>query len=133
LDTLGWFFAQAEQAARAYGARALTIVRTTAAAISELVDDILARRQRNLSFEIDGHHFGVPSWLTDAAGTVGKIGLDLGAAYARPYLLGAGITGEMLGLVEEELQSEGFSLGPLAKAGQSLTAGMAAAKKKSTS
>jgi hypothetical protein len=135
LDTLGWFFAQAEQIARSYGARALTIVRTTTAAISELVDDILARQQRNLSFDIDGHHLAIPSWLTDAAGTAGKIGLDLGAAYARPYLLGAGITSEMLGLVEQELNSEGYSLGPLAKPGQSVTSGMAAIanKKKSAS
>src|SRR6201999_4331293 len=92
LDTLGWFFAQAEQVARGYGARALTIVRTTAAAIADLIDDILARHQhqlnqpRNLSFEVDGRHFAVPSWLTSAASTVGKIGIDLGAAYARPYL-----------------------------------------------
>jgi hypothetical protein len=126
LDTLGWFFAQAEQVARVYGARALTIVRTTAAAISELVDDILARQQRNLSFEVGGQHFGIPSWLTDAAGTVGKIGLDLGAAYARPYLLGAGVTNEMLGLVEQELNAEGFSLGPLSKPGQSVTSATSA-------
>ena len=125
LDTLGWFFAQAEEVARGYGARALTIVRTTAAAIADLVDDILARQQRNLSLDIGGTHIGIPSWLTDAAGTVGKIGLDIGAAYARPYLLGAGITNEMLGLVEQELNSEGYSLGPLSKPGQSITSGLA--------
>jgi hypothetical protein len=134
LDTLGWFFAQAEQVARTYGGRALTIVRTTAAAIADLVDDVLARQQRNLSFDIGGSHFSLPSWLTDAAGTVGKIGLDVGAAYARPYLLGAGITGEMLNLVEQELNSEGYSLGPLSKPGQSITSGLAsiANKKKQT-
>jgi hypothetical protein len=123
---MGWFFAQAEQVARAYGNRALTIVRTTAAAISDLVDDILARQQRNLSFDFGGSHYNVPSWLSDAAGTVGKIGLDLGAAYVRPYLLGAGITGEMLSLVEQELNSEGYSLGPLSKAGQSISSATAA-------
>ncbi|HEX7836716.1 MAG TPA: hypothetical protein VF469_04585 [Kofleriaceae bacterium] len=125
LDTMGWFFAQAEAVARAYGVRALTIVRTTAAAISDLVDDILARQQRNLSFEIGGTHYKVPSWLTDVAGTVGKIGLDIGAAYARPYLLGAGVTGEMLGLIEQELNAEGMSLGPLSKQSQSVTSALA--------
>jgi hypothetical protein len=125
LDTLGWFFAQAEQVARTYGARALTIVRTTAAAIADLIDDVLARQQRNLSLDIGGTHIGIPSWLEDAATTVGKIGLDVGAAYARPYLLGAGITGEMLNLVEQELNSEGYSLGPLSKPGQSITSGLA--------
>jgi hypothetical protein len=131
LDTLGWFFAQAEAAARAYGMRALTIVRTTAAAISDLVDDVLARYQRNLSFELGGSHYTVPSWLSDAASTVGKIGLDLGAAYVRPYLIGAGITGEMLGLVEQELNAEGYSLGPLSKEGQSVTSALASIANKS--
>jgi len=131
VDTLGWFFAQAEAVARAYGARALTIVRTTAAAISDLMDDVLARYQRNLSFEISGTHYNVPSWLSDAAGTVGKIGLDVGAAYVRPYLLAAGVTGEMLGLVEQELNAEGYSLGPLSKQGQSVTSALTSIANKS--
>jgi hypothetical protein len=131
IDTLGWFFAQAEAIAHSYGARALTIVRTTAAAIADLLDDIVARYQRNLSFEIGGTHYNVPSWLSDAASTAGKIGLDLGAAYVRPYLIGAGVTGEMLNLVEQELNAEGYSLGPLSKAGQSVTSGMAAITNKS--
>jgi hypothetical protein len=131
IDTLGWFFAQAEAVARSYGARALTIVRTTAAAIADLIDDIVARYQRNLSFEIGGTHFSVPSWLSDAAGTVGRIGLDVGAAYVRPYLLGAGVTGEMLNLVEQELNAEGYSLGPLSKPGQSVSSGMASIANKS--
>jgi len=126
LDTLGWYFAQAETAARTYGARALTIVRTTAAALTDLIDDILARQQRNFSFDFGGSHYNVPSWLSDAAGTVGKIGLDLGAAYVRPYLIGAGITGEMLSLVEQELNAEGYSLGPLSKQGQSISAATSA-------
>lgn len=131
IDTLGWFFAQAEAVARSYGARALTIVRTTAAAIADLIDDIVARHQRNLSFEIDGTHYSVPSWLSDAASTVGKVGLDLGAAYVRPYLIGAGITGEMLNLVEQELNAEGYSLGPLSKPGQSVTSALASIANKS--
>jgi len=49
-----------------------------------------------------------------AAGT-SKDRADLGAAYVRPYLLGAGITSEMLGLIEQELNAEGYSLGPLSK------------------
>jgi hypothetical protein len=131
IDTLGWFFAQAEAVARSYGARALTIVRTTAAAIADLIDDIVARYQRNLSFEIGGTHYSVPSWLSDAATTAGKIGLDLGAAYVRPYLIGAGVTSEMLTLVEQELNAEGYSLGPLSKPGQSVSSGMAAIPNKS--
>lgn len=129
VDTLHWFFQQAEDIARGYGRRALTIVKTTAAAIWDLIDDILAQQehhQRNLSFEIGGNRYNVPGWLADAAGTVGKIGLDVGAAYVRPYLLGAGITSEMLNLVEQELNAEGYSLGPLSKQNQSISSALAA-------
>jgi hypothetical protein len=131
LDAMGWFFAHAEDAARGYGRRALTIVRTTAAAITDLIDDLLAREQRNLSLEIAGNRYDVPSWLSDAVGTVGKIGLDLGTAYLRPHLLDAGITGEMLQLVEQELNAEGFSLGPLSKQGQSISSALASIANKS--
>jgi len=61
IDAVGWFFAQAEQVARTYGGRALAIVRTTAQAIADLVDDALARQQRNLSFEVGGTTYGIPS------------------------------------------------------------------------
>jgi hypothetical protein len=128
-DALHWFFNQAEQVARLYGRRALTIVQTTAAAIWDLIDDVLAQQQhhqaRNFSFEIGGTRYNVPSWASDAAGTLGKIGLDIGAAYVRPYLLAAGITQEMLGLVEQELNAEGYSLGPLSKPNQSMAAALA--------
>jgi hypothetical protein len=123
VDSLHWFFQQAENLAHTYGRRALTIVRTTAAAIWDLIDDILAQQehhQRNLSFDIGGSHYTVPNWLSDAAGVVGRIGVDVGAAYARPYLLAAGVTQEMLGLVEQELNHEGYSLGPLASQNQSV-------------
>lgn len=138
VDSLHWFFQQAEDLARVYGRRALTIVRTTAAAIWDLIDDVLAQQekqhhdeQRNFSFEVGGNRYSVPSWLGDAAGTVGKIGLDLGAAYVRPYLLAAGITSEMLGLIEQELNAEGYSLGPLSKQNQSISSALAAIAQKS--
>jgi hypothetical protein len=92
VDALHWFFKQAEDIARSYGRRALTIVQTTAAAIWDLVDDILAQQekqaQRNLSFDMGGNRFEIPGWVGDALGTLGKIGLNIGAAYVRPYLLG---------------------------------------------
>ena len=91
-----------------------------------------SNEQRNLSFDIGGSHYTVPYWLSDAAGIVGKIGLDIGAAYVRPYLLAAGVTSEMLSLVEQELNAEGYSLGPLAKQNQSVSSALAplASKKK---
>jgi hypothetical protein len=136
-DTLHWFFQKAEDLARSYGARALKIVKTTAAAIWDLIEDILARQekqqhdQRNLSFEVGGTRYTIPSWLGDVAGTLGKIGLGVGAAYVRPHLLGAGITSEMLSLIEQELNHEGYSLGPLSKQGQSITSALASIAGKS--
>jgi hypothetical protein len=126
IDAMGWFFAMAEEVARGYGARALTIVRTTAQAISDLVDDILARRQRNLSFEIGGTSFGIPSWLSGLGSLVGKIGLDVGAVALAPKLAAMGISGQMLDLVEQELNAEGLSLGPLANPGKSFTSALGA-------
>jgi hypothetical protein len=38
IDAIGWFFSIAERVARDYGARALTIVRTTALAVSDLIE-----------------------------------------------------------------------------------------------
>ncbi|HEU4731293.1 MAG TPA: hypothetical protein VFT22_25540 [Kofleriaceae bacterium] len=124
IDAIGWFFATAEDVARAYGARALTIVRTTARAISDLVDDILARRQRNLSLEIGGTSYAIPSWLSGLGSLVGKIGLDVGAVTLAPKLAALGISGQMLELVEQELNAEGLSLGPLAKPGRSFSSAL---------
>lgn len=132
IDAIGWFFATAEEVARGYGTRALTIVRTTARAISDLVDDILARKQRNLAFEIGGTSYGIPSWLSGLGSLVGKIGLDVGAVALAPKLAAMGISGQMLDLVEQELNAEGFSLGPLARPGRSFTSALNSLSSKRT-
>ena len=116
IDTLGWFFSLAEQVARGYGDRALTIVRITAVAISDLIDDILAERQlepRNLSLSFGGNSYAMPSWLSEAAPVAGKIGLGVGALYFAPQLAALGITGPMVDLVEQELNAEGLTLGSI--------------------
>jgi hypothetical protein len=124
VDAMGWFFATAEQVARAYGARALAIVRTTAQAIADLIDDVLARQQRNLSFEIGGTSYKVPDWVSGLGSLVGRIGLDVGSIYLAPKLAAMGITGQLLGLVEEELNHDGLTLGPLAKPGTSMASAL---------
>jgi hypothetical protein len=127
LDAIGWFFSMAEKVARSYGARALAIVRTTALAISDLIDDILAERQigpRNLSFESGGRTFQVPSWLSGVGALAGKIGLGVGALALAPKLAALGITGPMLELVEQELNAEGLSLGPLANPKRSFSSAL---------
>jgi hypothetical protein len=127
VDAMGWFLATAEKQAQGYGRRALTIVRTTAYAIAKLLDDILASNQakgRNLSFELGGTSYAIPSWLTSVGSLAGKIGLNLGAAYYAPKLAALGITGPMLDLVEQELNAEGLTLGPIARPGKSFTSAL---------
>jgi hypothetical protein len=124
VDAMGWFFATAEQAARAYGARALAIVRTTAQAIADLIDDVLARQQRNLSFDFGGTSYKVPDWVSGVGSLVGRVGLDIGSLYLAPKLAALGITGQMLQLVEEELNRDGLTLGPLAKPGTSIASAL---------
>lgn len=124
VDAMGWFFATAEEVARGYGARALTIVRDTARAISHLVDDILARRQRNFPLALIGSALGAPSWLSGLGSLLGKIGLDVGAVAVAPKLASMGISGQMIDLVEQELNAEGLTLGPLANPGQSFTSAL---------
>jgi hypothetical protein len=124
VNAMGWFLATAERVAHGYGLRALTIVRTTAHAVADLVDDVLAARQRNLSFEIGGASFELPSWLTSAGSLAGKIGLNLGAAYVAPKLAALGVTNQMVDLVEQELNAEGLTLGPIAKPTKSFTSAL---------
>jgi hypothetical protein len=130
VDAMGWFFAQAEQVARRYGARALAIVRTTAQAIADLIDDVLARQQRNLSLELGGVSYGIPSWVSALGSLVGRIGLDVGAVALAPKLAAMGITGTMLHLVEEELNADGLTLGPLARPGTSMASALGALSSK---
>jgi hypothetical protein len=121
---MGWFFATAEQVARVYGARALAIVRTSAQAIADLIDDVLARQQRNLSFELGGNNYKIPDWVSGVGSLVGRVGLDIGSIYLAPKLAALGITGQMLHLVEEELNRDGLTLGPLAKPGTSMASAL---------
>ncbi len=130
VDAMGWFFAQAERVARSYGARALAIVRTTAQAIADLVDDVLARQQRNLSFEIGGTSYKVPDWVSGLGSLAGRIGLDVGSVYLAPKLAAMGITGQMLHLVEEELNHDGLTLGPLANPGTSMASALGSVSSK---
>ena len=81
-------------------------------------------QQRNLSFEVGGTTFGIPSWLSGLGSLVGRIGLDVGAVALRPKLAAMGITGELLQLVEEELNADGLSLGPLARPGKTMTSAL---------
>ena len=114
VDAMGWMFALAERAAHRYGMRALSMVRTTAHAIAEVLDEVLANTQRNLALEIGGMKFEAPPFVSALASVAGRVGMDVGAAYLRTKLDALGIGADMVGLVEEELNREGLSLGVFA-------------------
>jgi hypothetical protein len=115
VEAMGWMFALAERAARRWGTRAIAMVRTTAQAIADLADEVIARApQRNLGIDFEGMHFEAPRWLSQLGMAAGRIGLDVGAAALRSQLDSLGIHDDMVGLVEQELNREGLSLGVLA-------------------
>jgi hypothetical protein len=115
IDLMGWLLALAERAARKYGTRALAIVRTTAQAIADLVDESLARSQRNIALEVGGMRLQPAPWLSALAKIAGRVGLDVGAVALRTKLATLGIGDDMFGIVEEELNREGLTMGELAK------------------
>ena len=113
-DSIGWMFALAERAAHRWGHKALAMVRTTALAVAEVADEVLARAQRNIALELGGMRFEAPQWMSQLATAAGRIGLDVGSAALRSYMDKLGIGDDMVGLVEQELNREGLTLGVLA-------------------
>lgn len=114
-DSIGWMLALAERVARKYGQQALAIVRHTAMAIAEVADEALARTQRNIALEVGGMRLEPAPWVSMLARIAGRVGMDVGAVALRTKLASMGIGDDMIGLVEEELNREGLSLGELAK------------------
>ncbi len=115
VDAIAWLLALAERVARKYGARVVAMVRSTAQAIADLADDALARAQRNLGIEIGGVTFTAPPWLSGLVTAASNVGIDVGAAALRSKLTTLGIGPDMIGVVENELNKDGLTLGPLAK------------------
>ena len=117
IDAVAWLLALAEGVARKYGKRALAVVRSTAQAIADISEALLARdqEQRNLSLEIGGLRLKPAPWVSALAKIAGRVGLDVGAAALKAKLATYGISADMVGVVEEELNREGLTLGALAK------------------
>jgi hypothetical protein len=114
VEAMGWMFALAELAAHRYGSRAISMVRTVAHAIADVLDEVLARTQRNIALEIGGMRLEPSPWMSALASVAGHVGLDLGAAALRTKLASLGIGDDLVGLVEEELNNEGLTLGVFA-------------------
>ena len=111
VEAIGWLLALAEKVARRYGPRALRIVRTTAQAIADLADEATARTHRNMPWLLAAAQFIPPEYRSALA----KIGMNVGATVLRQKLASHGIGDDMFGLVEEELNREGLTLGAIAK------------------
>lgn len=115
LDDIAWLFALAGKDVQRYGARALDIVRATATAVSDLVDEITARRrQRNLALTIGPHRYRPTPWVAALATASARVGARVGASALRAQLAQLGVSGPLLAELERELNREGHSLGPLA-------------------
>jgi hypothetical protein len=115
-DDIVWILNLAERAAAKWGPRVIAMVRSTALAIANLATEALQRaRTRNLALEIEGYRFVAPPWLSGLARVATRVGIDVGAVALKTKLATMGISPDMIGLVEEELNREGLSLGPLAK------------------
>ena len=121
IDAMGFLFALAERAAHRYGTRAIGIVRTAARALADVLDALLARR--NAHIEIGGRQIDTPQWFDDTASVLGQVGLGVGSAYLRtklaaldlPKLIGLpGGTDAIIGLIENQFQGKGRTLGDLA-------------------
>jgi hypothetical protein len=115
IDAIAWLLSLAERAAQRYGRRALAIVRSTAQAIADLIDEALARTSRNLALEIGGVKLRPAPWASALARIAARVGVDVGAVALRSKLAGLGVTTEMIDVVEDELNRDGFTLGALAK------------------
>jgi hypothetical protein len=114
VDAMGLMFALAEKAAHRYGVRALSMVRATANAIGELLDEVIAKAQRNIALDIGGMRLEAPAWLSQLATVAGRVGLDVGAVALRSKLAALGIGSDMFDLVEQELNHDGLTMGVLA-------------------
>lgn len=115
VDAIAWLLSLAERAAKRYGRRALAIVRSTAQALADLIDEALARTSRNLSLEIGGTKLSPAPWASALARIAARVGVDVGAVALRSKLATMGVTNDMIGVLEEELNREGLTLGALAR------------------
>ncbi len=131
VEAIGWLLGLAEMVARRFGPRAISIVRTTAQAIADLADDAIARSHRNVPWVLAAAQFVPPEWRSALANIAGRVGVNVGASLLRTKLASYGVGPEMVGFVEEELNREGLSLGPLARPTKLPTFGSSGAKRAS--
>jgi len=118
IDLLGWMLALAERTAERMGQRALQVVRTTALAIADVIDQIVANAAeqlpRNIALEIGRTRLEPAPWFSGLVRIAGRVGADIGAVALRTKLAQLGVGNDLFKLVEEELNREGYTMGALA-------------------
>jgi len=115
VETIAWLLALAEKVAHRYGPRALRIVRTTAQAIADLADEASARSHRNMPWLLAAAELIPPEYRSQLVKIAGRVGMNVGASMLRTKLASHGIGDDMIGMVEQELNREGLTLGVVAK------------------
>jgi hypothetical protein len=108
VEGIAWMLSLAEQVARRYGPRALTVVRATAQAVTELAEEAIARGNRNVSIRIGGYRLRPAPWASALAKIAARTGMDVGMTALRAKLLSMGVPPSLLSSVERELQAEGL-------------------------
>lgn len=116
IDLVAWLLALAEQVAvEQHNSQTLAIVRATANGLASLADQAIDQlRTRNLSLNIGGYRLSPASWLGDLAGVAARVGGNVGAVALRAKLASMGVGPDLFGLLEDELNRDGYSLGALA-------------------
>ncbi len=117
---VAFVLALADREADAYGPAGHRIVRSTAIAIDQLDADMaqrwMAARTRNApTVQVGGYRVGPNIPLLKGLGRVGgRLGLKVGIEALRVKLATLGVTSPVLNSIEQEMNREGLSLGPLA-------------------
>jgi len=115
VDAIGLMFALAEEAAQHLGTRAVLMVQTTAQAMADVTDEIAAQVRRNLAVEIaNGIKIDLPTTWMRRFGQKAEHALHEVASPLLSELSALGIEPELLALVEDELNRDGLTLGPIA-------------------
>lgn len=117
---VAFVLALADREAEAYGPAGHRIVRSTALAADRLDAEAarrwMARRTRNApTVQVGRYRVGPNIPLIKALGRVGgRLGLKVGVEALRVKLATLGVTPPVLNSIEQEMNREGLSLGPLA-------------------
>jgi len=126
LGDVAFTLALADREAPLYGETGRRIVQSTLRAIDRLdrraANAIIERppcastRNAGLELRVGGRTY-VPDWnLLGALGRIGeRVGGEVAVAAVQTKLATLGVTPQMLGAAERELNQEGYTLGPLAK------------------